>query len=666
MSTPQFPENAGIADVLAVTVQSSPQAAAEYAAVADSLNVVKWALPQVPPQGTPVNANPYFGTGGIPSGAGWNGFNGTFAASASPPAGCPQLTAGQYVNNGITAGAMEENAGPFPLLAGTSCLVTAWVYSSVPSVSIGFDWQSAVHGFISTGTATYSVPVNTWVPLSVALNPPWTGGTVPVFAYPRIGSGTLSATIWATQVLVTYQAPAATSPAPAVFVRSTMPVMHIQNLLTGQWRHRDVQGTSQPAVTWNLDAADTFTVTLSPPRPDMMTPAGEPLLTEWRDACYLEEDGNIKFGGILVASTFNGPAWQQSYMGFGGYPNGIPYEGANYTVTFREAMDVVRYLWAWVQAQESSIGMTVTAANTGVQLGAELPSLPVTDVLGEPSRNGQSTLWISHPDNFQAGMVIRVGDEGTTYVIKSLSNHVATLTTTLKGATSRYYTGAPIAQVVSPTPFQLLWYNSTDIGNEIEQIRQEAVFDWRETHTWSDSATKAGVSHRLDIGVPRLGSRRTDLRFTEGENIIQPATVTRDGTAYATRVVALGYGSGSATVRADVNARTGNLNRTYIYTDAALTTAARASAAGQKVLASMANIDAVTQVVVMNHPHAPFGSFFCGDDILVTLCTGWRNTSIWSRITSITQDPTTNLMTLGLARSDSFSYLAESGQGGTL
>lgn len=665
MSTPQLPEYAGISDVLSVTSQSSPQALAESAGIADSLNVVKWVLPPVPPQGSPVNGNPDFGTAGVPSTAGWAAVNGTLTASASPPAGCPQPTAGQYVNNGITAGQAAESGAPFPLIANTSVLVTAWVYSSVPSVVIGFDWLSASHSLISSGTATYTVPVSTWVQLPIALNPPWTGGTAPVLAYPRVGSGTLSASIWVTQALVTYQAQAVTSPAPAVFVKSTMPVMHVQNLLTGEWRHRDVQGITQPTITWNLNAADTFTVTLSPPRADMMTPAGEPLLTEWRDAAYLEEDGHIRFGGIFTASTFNGPAWQQSYTGFAGYPVGIPYEGANYTVTRREAMDVVRYLWAWVQSQESNLGMTVDPRNTGVLLGAQLPSIPVTDLLNAPSKAGDHTLSIAHPDPFNAGMVIRVGDEGTTYVISSMSGHIARLTTNLKGASSRYHTGAAVAQVVAPTPFALNWWNSTDIGNEIEQIRQEAVFDWRETHTW-DSAAKAAVSHRLDIGVPRLGSRRTHLRFTEGENIVGPAQVTRDGTAYATRVVALGYGSGSSTVRADVNTRTGQLNRTYVYTDAAMQTAGRASAVGQRVLATMANIDTVTSIVVMNHPHAPFGSFFCGDDILVTLCTGWRNTSIWSRIMSITQDPTSNLMTLGLARSDSFSYLAESGQGGTL
>jgi hypothetical protein len=48
------------------------------------------------------------------------------------------------------------------------------------------------------------------------------------------------------------------------------------------------------------------------------------------------------------------------------------------------------------------------------------------------------------------------------------------------------------------------------------------------------------------------------------------------------------------------------------------------------------------------------------------LASGWRNTVIWSRIVSMTQDPTTDLMTLALARSDSFTYQAETGQAGTM
>jgi hypothetical protein len=167
--------------------------------------------------------------------------------------------------------------------------------------------------------------------------------------------------------------------------------------------------------------------------------------------------------------------------------------------------------------------------------------------------------------------------------------------------------------------------------------------------------------------VPRLGGRLTGLRFCEGENIVQAATTTRDGSKYANDIIGLGAGSGSAQVRAQAaNANTGRLRRSYVYTDQTANTVARVSVKAAKILAAMQNIDTVTQIVIKNHPNAPWGSFGPGDDIPVMLAQGWRNTTIWSRITQMTQDPTTDLMTLTLARSDSFTYMPETGIAGTI
>jgi len=515
-----------------------------------------------------------------------------------------------------------------------------------------------------------SVPPNTWVQVGIAFNPPWASSPAPVYGAAYVSPYAIGATLWFTEVIVTFSEPVASPLAPAVFVKSLMPVMHVQNLVTGQWYHRNVQGITSPSVTWNLNAADTFQCTLSPPRTDMMTSAGEPLLKVWRDACYLEEDGQIKWGGILTQSAFNGPQWTMQYTGFAGYPNGIPYEGANYVQTGIEAMAVVRYLWNWLQTADvnSNLGMVIDAANTGVLLGAQPSSVPIEDTLTKTSHTGATSLTVAHANSFSTGDVIRVGDEGTTYTVKAVSanGYTLTLNTALKGDSSRYYIGAIVAQVVPPTPYALYWYNSTDIGQEIEQIRQEAVFDWREVHAWKDAA-KSGVTHTWTVGVPRLGARRTDLRFCEGENMVVAGQVTQNGANFADRVIGLGFGQGSSEIRATVSDYSGGLlNRPYVYTDAQVSSTARMTTMTRQVLQSMINPDAVTQVVVKDHPNAPLGSFFCGDDILVQLCTGWRNTSIWSRITSMTQDPTTDLMTLSLARSDSFTYLAESGQGGTL
>jgi hypothetical protein len=454
-------------------------------------------------------------------------------------------------------------------------------------------------------------------------------------------------------------------PANPAFIKSVMPRMHCQNLVTGQWLHRDVQGTSQPSVTWAFNSPDSFTVTLSPPRKDMMTAAGEPLLQEWRDAVYLEENDQIKWGGILTSSTFNGPAWALTCTGFAGYASGAPYEGASWTQTNIDALDVVRYLWSWLQSQSgANIGLALDNTKAGGLLGAQVPP-GVHDTLARKAAGHQPNIWVFSATLWQKGMYLKIGNSDTHfYQIKTVNND-GMLTLTQNLIKAEYAEKLPIVQIVPPVPFNLAWWNSTDIAQEITSIQQEVPFDWREVHTWHDS-TKQAVNHRLAFGAPRIGMRRTELRFCEGENIMQAGVVTRDGNNLATTVLGLGAGQGSAQVRATAGNLAGQLRRVTVYTDQTVKTVARMAAKATKVHAAMQNIDTVTSIVIKNHPNAAFGSFAPGDDIPVQLRSGWRNTLIWSRVMSMTQDPTTNLMTVNLARSDSFDLLSETGQAGTL
>jgi hypothetical protein len=528
------------------------------------------------------------------------------------------------------------------------------------------------------------------------------------------------------------------------FIRSAMPRMHVQNLLTGKWVHRDVQGITQPSITWALNNADAFTCTLAPPRADMMDASGNAIITEWRDAIYLEESDEIKFGGICTQSQMNGPAWTITAIGFQGYANGMPYEGPDYVVTKTDALDVVRYMWRWLQSQPgSNIGLDLGTAKAGFLLGAQLEA-GITSELARNASRGDTSIWIGNAQAFNRNEQITISGYGP-YTIASVirdKNGTATgqmnitpalaeahkqheavtqqspvystiardasagqnnvwlgttgpfavdeqitiggdaykitqINTDSSGRPSgnititpntrkAYARGTSVWQVRTITPFELHWYNSTDIGSEMGAIRDEAIFDWREVHAWTD-ATRSAVSHQLVFGVPRIGRRKMTLRFAEGENIVSGTQVTRDGTRYANNIVGLGAGSGSAQIHVNASdLNTGRLRRTYVYTDQTANTNTRMSARASKILAAMKNIDTVTSITVKNHPNAPFGSFAPGDDIAVILTGGWRNTTIWSRITQMTQDPTTDLMTLTLARSDSFTYVPDSGLGGSL
>jgi hypothetical protein len=127
-----------------------------------------------------LNANPYF-TGG--DGSGWNGFNGTFSVSSTPPAGAPFPYAGLFSIVTPGAGAAAEESGQsFRAVPGVQYLLTAWVYTAQTSVTLGFDWLDSSHTYLSTGSQAVTVPANTWTLATVVLTSP----ASTAWAYPRI------------------------------------------------------------------------------------------------------------------------------------------------------------------------------------------------------------------------------------------------------------------------------------------------------------------------------------------------------------------------------------------------------------------------------------------------------------------------------------------------
>jgi hypothetical protein len=149
-----------------------------------------------------LNANPYF-LGG--DGATWNGFDGTFSVTGSPPGASPYANAGLFTITTAGAGAAAEESGqPFAVVAGQPYFVTAWVYTPTTSAVIGFDWQNSSHAYLSTSTQTIVVTANTWTSVSTVLTAP--AGAA--YAYARLApTDGLGNVIYIEAVLVLPQVP---------------------------------------------------------------------------------------------------------------------------------------------------------------------------------------------------------------------------------------------------------------------------------------------------------------------------------------------------------------------------------------------------------------------------------------------------------------------------
>ena len=204
-------------------------------------------------------------------------------------------------------------------------------------------------------------------------------------------------------------------------------------------------------------------------------------------------------------------------------------------------------------------------------------------------------------------------------------------------------------------PYELAPWNSTDIGQEITTLAKVVPAEMAEAHAFADDGES--VSHTLTFGVPRVGRRRDDLRFTEDENLAAVVPLTRDGAYYANAVAGVGAGEGSAAITAQAALDDGRLRRVATYQDQAITGTDVLRGVLNQVLAARLKMGGAAQAEIINHPNAPSAAVGVGDDILLQFTSGWAaGQQIWHRVTAVTLKPETGRTTLTLARSDSFSY----------
>lgn len=344
-------------------------------------------------------------------------------------------------------------------------------------------------------------------------------------------------------------------------------------------------------LRWDLSGPGALRGTVSPDTGVLRAPDGRLLLEEWGTLIYAEADGQIRWGGIVVASAFNGAEWGIECAGFATYPHGIPFAGEYSKIGVDPAL-IVADLWQHVQSYaDGNLGVTVGGAKTPVRLGTEPREVSFTTADGEDV-------------SFQAG------------------------------------------------PYELNWWEAPDCGSEIDSLAQETPFDYTEDHSWDGDTIK----HEIVLGYPRLGRRRTDLSFIQGDNVTSVVTPESNGEDFANSVLGLGAGEGAGSVHRTTAVRDGRLRRTHVFTAKDVSSTARMDALIRDQLQRRQNTLEIKSVTVTDHPNARIGSWSVGDDVLIQASIPWLgDVDLWCRITAWTLASETTA-TLTLARSDSFIY----------
>lgn len=430
---------------------------------------------------------------------------------------------------------------------------------------------------------------------------------------------------------------------------------HALRILDRQWLHRDLP-LQQVSVSPALSGPGAMAATLDPDTMSLQNADGTPLLEEWRDLIIAEAADEVRFAGILVNSEFTGEGWALDIAGITAWPQGQPQvktiiygsadddePGGPVSGEGADPIQIVKDLWGQLQGQpDGNLGVTFGGDSVCKHRLARWYNVP--------------NKYDYHPDASTSVEIVPYGSDDlaslkTTALVKVVVSGTG-FTKTLK---SKQDTGT-----VPDKPLYWLHhvydYENTDVGAKINVYAESSPFDYLEYAEWADS-DKSDVVLRVDFGYPRVGTRKPGLRFMEGENITELVTVRRDGEDYANGVMAVGAGEGAAQLRETVVQRDGHVRRIKVITNTSITDKAALKGLATSQLNLINELTDIQGFTVMEHPHAPYGSYGVGDDVLVQVATGWAaGSTLWVRITALTYNPDTGTVAVTCKRSDSFSY----------
>ena len=190
-------------------------------------------------------------------------------------------------------------------------------------------------------------------------------------------------------------------------------------------------------------------------------------------------------------------------------------------------------------------------------------------------------------------------------------------------------------------PHRSNWWDTNSLGNQVDDlVSDSATPEYTSATTWN--ADKSDVIKRIRLGWPRLGTRRQDIEFSSGVNIIDEPEPALAGDDYAQVVIGTGTGDGSAKLRQISAVRNGRLR---------LETAVDyPQVNGNDVLkqrveyerAWRQSLGSIGQVTIRDTTAAPFGSWAVGDDVYTRIHDSWGSYTGWCRVTGWTIQPTAN------------------------
>lgn len=451
----------------------------------------------------------------------------------------------------------------------------------------------------------------------------------------------------------------------------------VQDTVSGEFKDWDLPLTNVE-LTYTLSGPTLLKARLGPEYPE----AREYQLDAWSTWIHVEQDGLIRASVIVQPLAVDGEDLIIDGIGVTGYPAGIPYMSQLQEILIDPA-EIIRRIWSHLQTYpDGNMGVTVSNTATPLRLGdperwefdidadgvqkvKDVPGKPTLDGQGQPEDmksviEDDTLVMVKQNEAFSgtwAGLQ-QLGYTAKTYQnIQVMYPKVGDLYRA-KVFGKQYATQTlPVVKYVAAKPYELVWWDEKDCGSEIDSLAAAAPIDYVEVCTWNAGRTL--VDHHVQLGFPRLGTRRFDLRFVEDENLMEAVFARETPDQYASQVIVRGSGEGRDSIRGYAGGRNPRrLRRVVAVTDQTVTNATQANAVARAELTRRLAVTSVESITVdANHPNAPIGSFAVGDDILIQAQIPYIGTlKLWHRITSITWAPDDGFAKLAVRRSDQFNY----------
>ncbi|MEU6755976.1 hypothetical protein [Streptomyces sp. NPDC046685] len=391
-----------------------------------------------------------------------------------------------------------------------------------------------------------------------------------------------------------------------------------QRALTGEFLDWDMPLALNTNPKRTLSGPGGLTATIEPEYARLIGPDGVPLLQEWSTKVYLEVDGHIRWGGIVTKTNFDGAQMSVEAEGLTAYAHGIPFE--DHLISGELITPPDPY-----EGQDKNHDGYIDFSN---------PKRPVP----------------KPPDPY-TGPRIDAYEAFRRIWAHIQSRPYGDIGLTVDG----HALGKLLGAADGSDPWELAWWNAPDCGQALDQLTRDLPFDWTEDHSWN--ADHTAVQHRIRLGTPRLGRRRDDLRFADGENLSAIARPEGLGDDYANEIVVLGKGEGRAMARAQVYRYDGRrMRRVATVTDKTLSSENMLRTRGEQELAGRTQNLQIPAIQIVDHPNARFGSWQLGDDIRLQVHVPWvGDLDLWHRIVGdeVSADGT---CVLNLKRADSLVY----------